>query len=55
MLYSSETAEDKFEMSHVRVRRTYRENVSKKLLIPSCNLHLKEPVGQGMHEQSHFV
>ena len=39
---------DKYESSAMRVRKTYRVNVPKNLIINSCNLQLNDPVGQGM-------
>ena len=32
----------------MRVRKTYRVNVPKNLIVNSCNLQLNDPVGQGM-------
>ena len=40
--------EIELESSAMRVRKTYRVNVPKNLIINSCNLQLNDPVGQGM-------
>ena len=39
---------DEYELSAMRVRKTYRVNVPKNLMINSCNLQLNDPVGQGI-------
>lgn len=45
--YLIESADNAYELSDMRVRRTYRVNVPQSLIINSCNLQLNEPVGQG--------
>ena len=40
-------AGEKSQLSHMRVRSTYKEKVPKHLIIDSCNLKLNESVGQG--------
>lgn len=44
-----ESSEEDHELFHCRVNPKYTANLPRNLLIPSCNLHLNEPVGQGMN------
>ena len=44
------------DLSHMAVRKKLRLNLSENLIIiDSCNLKLKEPVGQGINKYNRFM